>query len=148
MKVTIDLSKVKSTKDIVLQIAQKIPKEELLEYKDILALPDNVFDKLYKSKSRSRRELFELLYSIYPNTTTRESGESEYLKLGRNVAYKTWKEKTDGNIDLEYMLISRLNDYVRATDPKYLKKFQNWLKGVVIENMESKVFSQTDIEVL
>lgn len=148
MKLTIDLKKVKSLKDIVLQIAKQIPKEELLEYKEILGIENDLFEKIYKSKNRSRKELFELLYSIYPNTTKRENGESEYLKLGRNAAYKTWKEKTMGNIELEYMLISRLNDYVRCTDPKYLKKFQNWLKGVVIENIEDKVFSQSNIEVL
>lgn len=148
MKLTIDLKRVKSLKDIVLQIAKQIPKEELLEYKEILGIENDLFEKIYKSKNRSRKELFELLYSIYPNTTKRENGESEYLKLGRNAAYKTWKEKTMGNIELEYMLISRLNDYVRCTDPKYLKKFQNWLKGVVIENIEDKVFSQSNIEVL
>lgn len=148
MKITIDLKKAKTLKDIVLQIAKKIPKEELLEYKDTLELDDKEFDKIYKSKPRSRKELFEILYSIYPNTTKRENGESEYLKLGRTTAYKIWKEKTMGSIELEYLLISRLNDYIRGTDPKYLKKFQNWLRGVVVENVEDKVFSQSNIEIL
>lgn len=148
MTVTIDLSKAKNLKDIVLQIAKKIPKEDLMEYKDLLGLPENIFTKIYKSKQRSRKELFEILFSIYPTTTTRENGESEYLKLGRNSAYKTWKTKTMGNLELEYLLISRLNDYIRCTDPKYLKKFHNWLKEVVMENVEHKVFSQSNIEIL
>lgn len=148
MTVTIDLSKAKNLQDIVLQIAKKIPKEDLMEYKDLLGLPENIFTKIYKSKQRSRKELFEILFSIYPTTTTRENGESEYLKLGRNSAYKTWKTKTMGNLELEYLLISRLNDYIRCTDPKYLKKFHNWLKEVVMENVEHKVFSQSNIEIL
>ncbi len=148
MKVIVDLSKMKSPKDIILQIAKKIPKEELLEYKNVLGIPDNVFEQIYKSKTKSRRELFEILYSIYPTTTKRENGESEYLKMGRNSAYKIWKERTMGNMEIEYLLISRLNDYIRCTDPKYLKKFQNWLRETVIENIEHKVFSQSSIEII
>ena len=60
MTVTIDLSKAKNLQDIVLQIAKKIPKEDLMEYKDLLGLPENIFTKIYKSKQRSRKELFEM----------------------------------------------------------------------------------------
>lgn len=148
MKITIDLSKVKNFNDIVLEIADKIPKEDLGEYKTILGLSDELFNKICKSKNKSRKELFEILFSIYPSTTKRENGESEYLKLGRNVAFKVWKEKTQGNIDLEYLFISKLNDYIKYTDPKYLKKFQNWIKEVVLVNEESKIFSQSSIEIL
>lgn len=149
-EVTIDLDiALAMNKSVGYKIAEKLSIAELELYKRILGLTPYKTKQLEKEKREERLELFEGLVRAYPISTKRDDGRSEYLRANLTTCLSIWKRLTKGDIKKEYLILERLNEYVRKTEPKYLKKLSNWLKDVVLEEpLESKVFSQSDIEIL
>lgn len=148
-EVTIDLDKILlSQKPVGYEIAKKISSAEIEYYQSILGITPQSIKKITREKRTERKELFEAVVRIYPTISKRESGMSEYLKKNIVTCFSIWRNITEGDMKKEYMLLERLNEYIKDTDPKYLKKLSNWLKEVVLEPEESKTFSQSDIKIL
>lgn len=143
-EVTIDLDHVLSMNEPVgYQIAKKLTVAEIELYKPILGLTSQKVKKAINDKNQERIELFEAVVRAYPMYTKRSNGVSEFLRSNMTTCLSLWKKATKGDIKKEYLLLQRLQEYIRTTDPKYLKKLSNWLKDVVVEpEDESKIFSQ------
>jgi len=148
-EVTIDLDKILlSQKSVGYEIAKKISGAEIEHYQSILGLTPQAVTKLLSSKKAERKELFEAVVKAYPTISKRENGSSEYLKKNLVTCFSIWRKITEGNMQKEYMLLDRLGEYIKDTDPRYLKKFSNWLKDVVLEPEQPLTFSQADIQIL
>lgn len=131
------------------EIAEKLNEAEIKTYKHILGLTPYDVKKALKSKKDQRFEMFEAILRVYPVATKREDGTSEYLRSNLATCLSIWKKITKGDLKKEYLVLERLNEYIKKTNPKYLKRLSNWLKDVVLEVQDdSKIFSQSDIKVL
>ena len=131
------------------EIAEKLNEAEIKTYKHILGLTPYDVKKALKSKKDQRFEMFEAILRVYPVATKREDETSEYLRSNLATCLSIWKKITKGDLKKEYLVLERLNEYIKKTNPKYLKRLSNWLKDVVLEVQDdSKIFSQSDIKVL